>query len=115
MAPIYYLLDLKDDAAAIEAYKKWHAPDCVPAAVTRSIRDAGIEALEIYLLGNRMMMVLTPGPDFDAAAKAVADACNPDVPAWEELMWRFQQPLPFAKPQEKWLPMQRIYSLSEQS
>ena len=112
---LYFALDLKDDAALIERYKAWHAPGQVPAAINRSIRDAGIEALEIFLVGNRMVMALTPGPGFDAAKKAAADAADPDVQAWEDLMWTFQQALPFAKPGEKWLPMQRIYALSAQS
>ena len=112
---LYFALDLKDDPALIERYKAWHAPGAVPAAINRSIREAGIDKLEIFLAGNRMVMALTPGPDFDAAKKAAADAANPDVQAWEDLMWTFQQALPFARPGEKWLPMQRIYALSEQS
>ncbi len=111
---LYFALDLKDDAALIERYKAWHAPGAVPAAINRSIRQAGIEKLEIFLVGNRMVMALTPGPDFDAAKKAAADAADPDVQAWEELMWTFQQALPFAQPGEKWLPMQKIYALSAQ-
>ena len=111
---LYFALDLKDDAALIERYKAWHAPGAVPAAINRSIREAGIEKLEIFLVGNRMVMALTPGPDFDAAKKAAADAADPDVQAWEELMWTFQQALPFAQPGEKWLPMQKIYALSAQ-
>jgi L-rhamnose mutarotase len=111
---LYFALDLKDEAALIERYKAWHAPGAVPAAINRSIRAAGIEKLEIFLAGNRMVMALTPGPGFDAAKKAAADAADPDVQAWEELMWTFQQALPFAEPGEKWLPMHRIYALSEQ-
>jgi L-rhamnose mutarotase len=114
MEKLYYALDLKDNAAAIERYKQWHAPGSVPAAVNRSIRTSGIAALEIFLAGNRLVMVLTPGPDFDTAAKAAADEANSDVQAWETLMWDFQQPLPFAKPGEKWIQMERIYALSEQ-
>ena len=112
---LYFALDLKDDLALIERYKAWHAPGEVPEAINRSIRESGIETLEIFLVGNRMVMALTPGPDFDAAKKAAADATDPDVQAWEALMWTFQQALPFAKPGEKWLPMHRIYALSEQS
>ena len=111
---LYYALDLKDDPALIERYKAWHAPGQVPDAINRSIRDAGIDALEIFLVGNRMVMALRPGPDFDAAKKAAADAASADVQAWEELMWTFQQALPFAAPGEKWLPMQKIYALSAQ-
>lgn len=111
---LYYLLDLKDNAEIIRRYRDWHAPGAVPPPVTKSIRSAGIEALEIFLVGNRMLMVLTPGPGFEAASKAAADAGNPDVVAWETLMWEFQQALPFAKPGEKWVPLERIFSLSEQ-
>ncbi|MGN6207982.1 L-rhamnose mutarotase [Asticcacaulis sp.] len=110
-----YALDLKDDPALIERYKQWHAPGQVPAAINESIRKAGIEALEIYLVGNRMFMILTPGPDFDPVAKAASDAASEDVQNWETLMWDFQQALPFAAPGEKWLPMERIYSLAEQN
>ena len=50
-----FALDLKDDAAAIESYKHWHRPGGPPAEVTRSLRDAGIVALDIYLIGNRLV------------------------------------------------------------
>ena len=111
---LYFALDLKDDPVLIERYKAWHAPGAVPPPINASIRNAGIEALEIFLVGNRMVLVLTPGEGFDPAAKAAADAASSDVQAWETLMWQFQQTLPFAAEGEKWLPMQRIYSLSEQ-
>ncbi|MEI9905595.1 MAG: L-rhamnose mutarotase [Asticcacaulis sp.] len=114
MAKHYYALDLKDDAALIERYKAWHAPGAVPAAINASMRDHGIAELEIFLAGNRMVMVLTEGPGFDAAAKAAFDAQSSDVQAWEKLMWDFQQALPFAKSDEKWVAMDRIYALSEQ-
>ncbi|WP_031235482.1 L-rhamnose mutarotase [Asticcacaulis sp. AC402] len=111
---LYFALDLKNDPVLIERYKAWHAPGAVPAAINASIRDAGIDALEIFQVGNRLVMVLTPGEGYDPAAKAAADAASADVQAWETLMWQFQQALPFAIEGEKWLPMQRIYSLSEQ-
>ena len=112
---IYYLLDLKDDPDLIARYKAWHAPGAIPSAITESIRKAGIDALEIFLVGNRLMMILTPGPDFDPVAKAAADAASPEVQDWEALMWSFQQALPFAAPGQKWLPMERIFALSEQN
>ncbi len=33
------------------------------------------------------------------------------VQEWEELMWKFQKPLPQAKRGEKWLRMERIFKL----
>ena len=38
----------------------------------------------------------------------------PEVRHWEELMWRFQRPLPHAAPGEKWISMKRIFDLEEQ-
>ena len=114
MEKLCYALDLKDDHDLIARYKHWHAAGHVPAAINASIRSAGIDALEIYLVGNRMFMILTPGPDFDPVAKTAADAANPEVQKWEDLMWDFQQALPFAPAGEKWQLMERIYSLADQ-
>jgi L-rhamnose mutarotase len=41
------------------------------------------------------------------------DASNPKVQEWEQLMWKFQQPLPGSKPGEKWMLMERIFELND--
>ncbi|MEO6361521.1 MAG: L-rhamnose mutarotase [Sphingomicrobium sp.] len=109
-----FALDLADDPELIGRYKQWHRPGGPPAAVNRSIRAADIRELEIWLTGPRLLMIMEVGPNFDPAAKAVGDAGDPDVQAWEKLMWEFQRPLPWAAPGEKWIAMDRIYALSEQ-
>ena len=108
------LLDLKNDPEAITAYKHWHRPGGPPAAVTRSIRDAGILDLDIWLAGDRLVMVMETGPDFDPQQKAARDAGDPDVQAWETLMDRYQQRLPFAQAGIKWVAAEKIYALAEQ-
>ena len=102
-------LDLKNDPQLIAEYKRHH--EHVWPEITQSIRDAGVEDAEIYLLGTRMIMILEVNEQFSFEAKARLDAANPKVAEWEQLMWRFQQPLPQAKPGEKWLPMERIFKL----
>ena len=104
-------LDLKDDPQLIAEYRRHHQK--IWPEVTKSIRDVGIEDMEIYLLGTRMFMIMEVNANFSFAAKAKADAANPKVSEWEELMWKFQKPLPNAKPGEKWLPMERILKLEE--
>jgi L-rhamnose mutarotase len=48
---------------------------------------------------------------FSGEKKDAADAANPKVQEWEALMWKYQQALPVAKPGEKWIKMDRIFSL----
>jgi L-rhamnose mutarotase len=104
-------LDLKDDPAVIAEYKRYH--EKIWPEITRSIKKAGVESLEIYLLGTRMFMILEAGPGFSFEAKGEADRADPKVQEWEELMWKFQKPLPQARPGEKWLLMERIFKLED--
>jgi L-rhamnose mutarotase len=57
-------------------------------------------------------MIMETTDDFDPAEKAAMDAANPAVEQWEKLMWKFQQPLPWAKEGEKWIPMTMIFQLT---
>ncbi len=104
-------LDLKDDPKLIAEYRRRH--EKIWPEITKSIRDAGIEDMEIYLLGTRMFMVMEVNERFSFETKAEADRGNPKVREWEELMWKFQEPLPEAKPGEKWLLMERIFELEK--
>lgn len=104
-------LDLKDDPALIGAYEAHHR--AVWPEILASIRDSGISSLEIFRTGNRMCMILETEDDFSFDAKAAADAADPRVQAWEELMWTYQQALPMARPGEKWLLMEKIFDLRE--
>ncbi len=104
-------LDLKDDPKLIAEYKRYH--EKIWPEITKSIRDAGIVDMEIYLLGTRMFMVMEVGENFSLERKAKADGENPEVREWEELMGKFQKPLPNAKPGEKWMLMERIFKLEE--
>ena len=105
-------LDLRDDPELIAEYERRHEPQNAWPEITRSIRDAGIEEMEIYRIENRLFMIMEVDEDFDPAAKAAADAGDPKVQEWEDLMWKFQKPLASARPGEKWLEMKRIYRLS---
>ena len=104
-------LDLKNDPTLIAEYKRYHQQ--IWPEIAQSIRDSGIEDMEIYLLGTRMFMIMEVGEKFSFEAKSQADSINPKVQQWENLMWTFQQSLPEAKPGEKWLRMERIFKLDE--
>jgi len=102
-------LDLKDDPALIAEYRKYH--EKIWPEITKSIKDSGIEDMEIYLLGTRMFMIMEVNEGFSFQEKAAADLVSRKVQEWEQLMWKFQQALPQAQPGEKWLRMERIFKL----
>jgi L-rhamnose mutarotase len=102
-------LDLKDDPALIEEYKRYHQK--VWPEIVRSIKESGVEDMEIYLHGTRMFMIMEVNERFSFEAKAKADLGNPKVQEWENLMWKFQKPLAGARPGEKWMPMERVFKL----
>ena len=99
-------LDLKDDPSSIALYEEYH--QSVWPEIVESIKSSGIIQLEIYRVSNRLFMLLDTKDDFSFEEKALMDAQNEMVQQWEKLMWEFQQALPFAKPGEKWVLMQKI-------
>ena len=105
----YWALDLKDDPLLIEEYKTHH--EAVWPEIIASIKNAGVEDVEIYLVGNRLFMIMTVNDTFSFERKATMDAANEKVQEWETLMWQFQQALPFAKEGEKWMLLEKIFQL----
>lgn len=104
-----FALDLKDDITLINAYKKYH--ENIWPEITASIVDSGIENLEIYCVGNRLFMIMEVDKYFSLEKKSILDASNAKVQEWEKLMWNYQKSLPFAKKNEKWMLMEKIYQL----
>ena len=104
-------LDLKDDPALIAEYETYHKN--IWLEIIKSIKDSGIQVLNIYRTGNRMFMIIEANDDFSFEKKSVMDKTNPKVIEWEELMWKFQQALPWAKDGEKWILMDKIFELPD--
>jgi L-rhamnose mutarotase len=105
-------VDLRDDPAVVESYKAHHQR--VWPEVLRSLRRVGVEDLQIYLLGRRLVMVvdMTDGRDV-ARAFAQHEASHPRVAEWEALMKAMQQPAPGAAPGEWWADMEPVFDLGE--
>lgn len=108
-----FALDLVDDPQLISEYEVFH--QAVWPEIVAGISSAGITDMEIYRAGNRLFMIMEVSDQYDPEKKAAADAANPKVQEWEQLMWKYQQAIPAAKPGEKWVKMNRIFSLKQQS
>jgi L-rhamnose mutarotase len=106
-----FALDLVDDPALIEEYEQLHKPQNAWPENIAGIKAAGIIDMQIFRTGNRMIMIMDTDDSFSFERKALLDAANPRLQEWEELMWKFQLALPWAKPGEKWLLMNKIFQL----
>ena len=104
-----FALDLKNDPGLIAEYETYH--QSVWPVIIQSIKEAGINDLQIYRVENRLFMIMEVNDQFSFEKKNAADAANPEVQRWEELMWTYQQALPTAKAGEKWMKMNKIFQL----
>ncbi len=111
MKTYYLTLDLIDNEEMIKEYEAIHKR--VQPHIIDSIRQADILNMELYRFGNRLFMVMETGDDFTFEKKNKLDRQNEKVQEWENLMWKFQQPLPGAKEGEKWMIMDNIFKLTD--
>jgi len=102
-------LDLKNDPELIAEYIAHHQK--VWPEVVSSIKDSGIERMDIYCFGNRLCMFIKAAAGFSFEKKALMDNANPKVQEWETLMLKYQQHIPGAGKGEKWVLMEKIFEL----
>ena len=104
-----FAVDLIDDPELIRQYIKHHKN--VWPEVIKSLKHSGIMKAEIYHIGNRLFMMMEVTDDFSFERKQEIDLSNPSVIEWERLMWKYQKALPFANSNDKWIKMDKIFSL----
>lgn len=102
-------LDLKNDEALIKEYEEYHQR--VWPEILDSIKNSGIEQMEIYRFANRLFMIIEANDNFSFEKKSAMDVSNSKVQEWEQLMWKYQQAMPGAKAGEKWVLMKKIFSV----
>jgi L-rhamnose mutarotase len=106
-----FTLDLKDDPALVEEYRRWHEPERIWPEIPKGIREGGILDMEIYLLGTRLFMIMeTPG-DFDFDRQMGRLAVLPRQMEWEAFVSRFQKSAAGQTSGEKWKMMERVFKL----
>ena len=107
-----FTVNLKDDPAVVELYKRYHGE--VWPEVQESLCRAGVEQMDIYLLGRRLVMVVETrdGIDYRAAFSAHASS-SPRVAEWERLMQSLQEPPPEARAGEWWAAMEPVFHLEQ--
>ena len=107
-----FTVNLRDDPAVVDAYVRHHRS--VWPEVQASLLRVGVEAMDIYLLGRRLVMIveMRDGLDYRAAFTAHA-ASSPRVAEWERLMTTLQEPVPDARADEWWAAMEPVFHLDQ--
>ena len=101
-------VDLRDDAAAIAEYRDRHGR--VWPEVLESLRVAGVQRMDIHLLGRRVVMVVEVSDGVDVG-RVFATHRNSTgrVQEWERLMQSLQEPASDARPGEWWAVMEPVF------
>ncbi len=106
-------LDLVDDLQKIASYEQAH--ERIWPEVRDHLLRHGVLEMEIYRIGTRLFMVMDVDEAvYDPILVAIASAKNPIIEKWEALMWTFQAATPWTSAGQKWAPMTKIFSLSDQ-
>lgn len=106
-------LSLKDNPELISAYRKAHSKEEAWPEIREGIRSVGILDMEIYILGNKLFMIVETPLDFDWDEAMKKLATLPRQAEWEEYVANFQQCAKGATSDEKWQMMERMFYLYE--
>lgn len=104
-------LELRPNPELIQEYVDYHREGW--PEIHKSIRDAGVLDMQIYLTGNRLFMIIDTTDEFTFERKSAMDTANPKVLEWERLMARFQNVDEGSDPTTRWGPCEKIFQLSQ--
>lgn len=104
-------MDLKNDPELIAEYVKRHSQAEAWPEIRAGIREVGILEMEIYILGNRLFMIVETPLDFDWDSAMERLATLPRQQEWEDFMAIFQDCQEGDTANEKWKMMERMFYL----
>jgi L-rhamnose mutarotase len=103
---------LKNDPEKIAEYRRYH--DQIWPEVVTSFRQVGVLDMRIWLLGQRLFMVMDTTDDFDPETDLQEYLMlDPKNDQWENLMATFQEQVPEARPGEFWADMELVFKMSD--
>jgi L-rhamnose mutarotase len=88
---IVRVMDLADDPDVLAEYDTAHSKGQTPQAVLDAQRRHGIEELEIFRAGNRLIMLMRVTPDFDPEALDAESGRDPVIAEWHRRMAKLQR------------------------
>ena len=104
-------LDLKNDPNLIARYVEAHSRYKSWPEIRAGIREVGILEIEIYILGNRLFMIVDTPLDFNWESAMARLATLPRQAEWENYVAIFQACKEGSTSDEKWQMMERMFYL----
>lgn len=105
--------ELKNAPELIAEYVKRHSQSEAWPEILAGIREVGILEMEIYILDNRLFMIVETPLDFDWDSAMERLATLPRQQEWEDFMAIFQDCKEGDTANEKWKMMERMFYLYE--
>ncbi len=105
------LLNLRNDPELIREYRRLHSREDFWPEIGEGIRRAGVLAMDIYIHGCTLCMIveLPADKDFDEVMNIMSQ--QPRQSEWEALVGRYQQCAEGASSAAKWQRMERMFTL----
>ena len=104
-------MELRNDSELIRKYRQPHSREHFWPEIEEGIKRVGILEMEIYILGNRLFMIVETLLDFDWDSAMARLATLPRQQEWETFVAAFQQCAANATSDEKWQMMDRMFYL----
>lgn len=104
-------MELKDEAELIRRYREAHDKEHFWDEIKAGIKAVGILEMEIYIVGNRLFMIVETALDFDWDTAMARLATLPRQAEWEDYVAAFQQCASGSTSDEKWQMMERMFFL----
>jgi L-rhamnose mutarotase len=104
-------LEINNDPELIAQYRYWHSEAHHWQEIREGIKAVGILEMEIYMLGNQLVMIVDAPVDFNWDEAMSRLATLPRQAEWEAFVAKFQGCSAEARSDEKWQPAERIFRL----
>lgn len=104
-------LEISDNQELIEKYIQCHDREHSWKEIRDGISQVGILEMELYILGNKVVMIVETPLDFDWKSAMAKLATLPRQAEWESFVAKMQGCDPEATSDSKWQLMDRMFYL----
>ncbi len=107
------ILKITDNPELIRLYRECHSRGKAWKEILEGIRSVGIREMELYIYGNKVVMIVETPLDFEWESAMAKLATLPRQAEWEAYVAQFQGCDANATSAQKWQLMDRMFHLYE--